>query len=246
MYTRPNGMSAAIEPSDEVAWVSRASCAKTKPTAIQPQTASERSLPERRPSRRCSRSLMTAAAASTSSAIWITVHQVRRRSLIGSGSSAPTAVGDLVPEVVDVDAGRFHRVPERGPERRRLQVGEQRRRHRRCRATRRPRATARSVPRQCRRGDEELDAVGLELVLCSGDDRGSREVDERRLRRRRPRRWTGRSGGGRCWPRGGARARASCRAESPVVERRPRQRPRARRRARGTRAARRRTASRRP
>ncbi len=95
MYTGPKGSRAAIDPSVDTACVSRGSWATTKPTAIQPQAASERS------ERTASQSTllapeMTAAAASTRSASWIAVHQVTRRSLTRSGTSASTAVATVL------------------------------------------------------------------------------------------------------------------------------------------------------
>ena len=157
-------MSAAIEPSDEVAWVTRASCAKTKPTAIQPQTASERSLQNASQSIVVAM-LMTAVAASASSTIWATVHHVMPAQLDRLRQVGTDGLGDLGTELLDVDAGDLHRVPEWSPESCRLQVGEQgpdplaaERLDRRAHGPIRP--------RQCRRRDEELDAIGLELILA--------------------------------------------------------------------------------
>ena len=106
---------------------------------------------------------MTAAAASTSSASWIAVHQVSAAQLDEVGDLGVDGGRDLRAQVVHVDARRLHGLPERRPQGRRLEVREQSR----------DTVGAERVDGRGDRalgsgdgggGDEQLDAVGLQLI----------------------------------------------------------------------------------
>ena len=174
-----------------------------------------------RPSRRCSRAENTAAAASTSSVTWIAVHQVTRRSLMRSGTLGVDGPRDLGAEIVHVDPRRLDRPAGAASRKRgRLEVREKRRDALGAERTSTAARDRPLGPGGGGRGDEQLDAIGLQLILARRDGRAG-EVDAAPTSSRRRRCSRGRAGGARCSPARAARASASCAAAARRRARRP-------------------------